>query len=120
MRNAVQAMRQGGELRVKAARARGDVVVEVTDTGVGMSPEVRERIFEPFHTTREKGSGLGMAIVRQTLEENRGRIGRIRAWRGRANVPSQKYVDIGTPIHPGPRRCLRSPYILGTTRSVAL
>ena len=74
MQNSVQAMRQGGELRVKAVQFRGDVAVEVMDTGVGMSPELRDRIFEPFHTTREKGSGLGMAIVRQTLEENRGRI----------------------------------------------
>ena len=74
MQNAVQAMRQGGELRVTAAEFKGEVAVEVIDTGVGMSPEVRHRIFEPFLTTREKGSGLGMAIVRQALEENRGRI----------------------------------------------
>ena len=74
MKNAVQAMRGGGELSVRGASANGEVVVEVADTGPGMSPEVQERLFEPFFSTREKGSGLGLAIVHQALEKNRGRV----------------------------------------------
>ena len=72
MKNAVQAMRNGGELLVRGERRGDEVRVEVRDTGPGMSAEVRERLFEPFFSTKEKGSGLGLAIVQQTLEKNGG------------------------------------------------
>ena len=74
MKNAVQAMRRGGELRMRGEKVNGEVVIEVEDTGPGMSREVQDRLFEPFFSTREKGSGLGLAIVRQTLEKNQGRV----------------------------------------------
>ena len=74
MKNAVQAMRKGGELQVRGARSNGEAVIEVQDTGPGMSTQVQARLFEPFFSTREKGSGLRMAIVQQALEKNRGRV----------------------------------------------
>jgi signal transduction histidine kinase len=74
MKNGVQAMRQGGALAVTARGETEQVVIAITDTGVGMGPEVMARLFEPFFTTREKGSGLGMAIVSRILDENRGSI----------------------------------------------
>ena len=74
MKNAVQAMAEGGALTVRAVGAAGEVALEVEDTGPGMPEEVRQRLFEPFFTTREKGSGLGLAIVRQAAETNGGRV----------------------------------------------
>ena len=74
MKNAVQAMRDGGHLVVRATAEGGEVIVEVADDGPGMSEEVRSRLFEPFFTTKEKGSGLGLAVVERIVEENRGQI----------------------------------------------
>ena len=59
-----------------AADAPTEVVVEVTDTGVGMTPDVLARIFEPFFTTkpRSEASGLGMATVQGIVEQAGGRV----------------------------------------------
>lgn len=74
MKNAAQAMPNGGDLRV-SGKVEGDrIVVEVSDTGPGISDDVMARIFEPFFTTREKGSGLGLVIVKRIADENGGRL----------------------------------------------
>jgi signal transduction histidine kinase/CheY-like chemotaxis protein len=79
--NARDAMEQGGTLSVGTAAPAEDVaagvVVTVTDTGTGMSPETIERIFEPFYTTKEvgKGSGLGLAQVWGFITQSGGRVG---------------------------------------------
>ena len=72
--NAVDAMSDGGKLSVTARHEADDVVIEVSDTGCGMSEETRERIFTPYFTTKETGTGLGMAITAQIIEEHNGEI----------------------------------------------
>src|SRR5262249_40458269 len=71
----VQASELGrGRIEVKAKREGGDIVIDVFDNGVGLPKENRNRLLEPYVTTREKGTGLGLAIVGRILEEHGGRI----------------------------------------------
>ena len=74
--NALDAMPDGGELRIRAFLQRNRVVLEVADTGCGMSPETRARIFDPLYTTKQRGrgTGLGLAVVSQFIEEHHGTI----------------------------------------------
>ncbi len=63
--NAAAAMPQGGTILIRAAGVETDVVVSVTDDGIGMSPEAVDKAFEPYFTTRDEegGAGLGLAVV---------------------------------------------------------
>ncbi len=72
--NAYQAMPDGGTLRI-AARTEGDTaIITVEDSGEGVDPELAERFFEPFFTTRSEGTGLGLAIVQRLTEGHGGTI----------------------------------------------
>ena len=73
--NAIQAMPKGGRLSIKcAALADRRVRVRVEDTGVGIPPENLERIFELYFTTRERGSGMGLALVFRAVQIHNGTI----------------------------------------------
>jgi two-component system nitrogen regulation sensor histidine kinase NtrY len=63
-----------GRIDVSAAREGTDIVIDVIDNGIGLPKENRNRLLEPYVTTREKGTGLGLAIVGKILEEHGGRI----------------------------------------------
>jgi two-component system nitrogen regulation sensor histidine kinase NtrY len=69
-----EAERGRGHIRVFAERDGEDIVIDVIDNGIGLPKENRNRILEPYVTTREKGTGLGLAIVGRILEEHGGRI----------------------------------------------
>jgi signal transduction histidine kinase len=74
--NAVDALPNGGTIRLTARRQDNMIVVEVADTGTGISPDVQTRIFEPFFTTKgEQGTGLGLAMVIGIVERHNGEIG---------------------------------------------
>ncbi len=67
--NAREAMPNGGKIKITAQPGEDfSVLVTISDTGPGVPLEIREKIFEPYYTTKEKGSGLGLAIVRHNIE----------------------------------------------------
>ncbi|GGA85462.1 PAS domain-containing sensor histidine kinase [Brucella endophytica] len=66
--------RGGGHILVRAFREDGQLVVEVIDNGKGLPGENRQRLLEPYMTTREKGTGLGLAIVKKIVEEHGGHM----------------------------------------------
>lgn len=73
--NAIQAMPSGGRISVSTGRSGGDSWVRISDTGVGMTEEVRKRIFDPFFTTRGvEGTGLGMSVAYGIISLHDGRI----------------------------------------------
>jgi signal transduction histidine kinase len=72
--NAEHAMPSGGELILTTRREGDAVVLDVTDTGVGMTDEVLSRIFDAFFSTRPAGSGLGLPTTRKIVEEHGGTI----------------------------------------------
>ncbi|NPA48374.1 MAG: HAMP domain-containing protein [Thermodesulfobacteria bacterium] len=71
--NAIRAMAGGGEIAVRLSQQNGHLRVEVADTGPGVAPEIRDRLFEPYFSANG-GSGLGLAIVNSIVREHGGRI----------------------------------------------
>jgi PAS domain S-box-containing protein len=74
IKNAMQAMTNGGMLTVETGAGHDGVWVSVTDTGSGIPQDQINRIFEPFFTTKKKGSGLGLMIVRRIVRDHGGLI----------------------------------------------
>jgi signal transduction histidine kinase len=67
--NALQATPSNGHVSVMAIVANDELLVSIRDTGPGVAADLRERIWEPFFTTRQRGTGLGLAIVRKRVQE---------------------------------------------------
>jgi signal transduction histidine kinase len=74
IRNAREAMPQGGQLSLLGSSKDGHVEVAIVDTGVGIAPEHLPHISEPLYSTKARGLGLGLAIVRAILEKNQGTL----------------------------------------------
>ena len=78
--NSIDAMPQGGGLFInveKSAGSKGEkdfLTVEISDTGEGISPDELEEVFLPFHSSKEKGAGLGLSLVRKIIDLHQGRI----------------------------------------------
>jgi len=80
--NAIDAMPQGGALIFRTEVNHKSAVLEISDTGTGLTPEECARLFTPYYTTRQHGTGLGLAIVQSVVSDHHGKI----------SVKSQKNV----------------------------
>jgi PAS domain S-box-containing protein len=74
VQNALQAMPNGGRLIIQAYRKDGHIFINVEDTGVGIAEEVKLKMFNPMVTTKSKGQGLGLAVVKRLVEALNGKI----------------------------------------------
>jgi signal transduction histidine kinase len=77
MLNGIDAMKgttDGGELTIKSEVDDGQLLISVSDTGVGLPPEQAEEIFKAFFTTKDKGTGMGLPISRSIIESHGGRL----------------------------------------------
>jgi signal transduction histidine kinase len=74
LKNSMEAMPEGGNLHVSTATLDASVAVRVRDTGLGMTDEQREQVFQPLYTTKDKGLGMGLAYVQQVVRDHGGSI----------------------------------------------
>lgn len=74
IRNTFQAMPAGGKLTIRTKQDDRSVYIDFTDTGPGMTPDVLQQIFQPFFTTKENGTGLGLTICQRTVADHGGCI----------------------------------------------
>jgi nitrogen fixation/metabolism regulation signal transduction histidine kinase len=95
--NALHAMPGKGRLALTTTMGDDEVVVEITDTGVGMDAEALQKIFEPYFSTKATGTGLGLMIAKRNVELNGGTIA-VRSERGRGTT-----VTLRIPLARGDR-----------------
>ncbi|MGV3466369.1 MAG: PAS domain S-box protein [Heyndrickxia sp.] len=74
VKNSIEAMPRGGEIVIKSERETSDVKITVSDTGYGIPPETLSKIGQPFYTTKEKGTGLGLAVSNNIIETHHGKM----------------------------------------------
>jgi PAS domain S-box-containing protein len=74
IKNGIEAMPDGGDLRVKAEIHDENIVISIQDTGVGIPPEILKKIGEPFYTTKKNGNGLGLMVSFKIIESHNGKV----------------------------------------------
>jgi signal transduction histidine kinase len=76
IRNAVESMPEGGDLEIRAVEndAEDTITISVRDTGIGMTAEQLAKLFQPLFTTKARGIGLGLVVVKNLTQANGGKI----------------------------------------------
>ncbi len=74
LKNAIQVMPNGGTLAIVLRYENDEAILSITDTGAGMTEEQRKELFKPFYSTKEKGTGLGLAVSKKIIQDHKGRI----------------------------------------------
>ncbi|MCX8157010.1 MAG: ATP-binding protein [Verrucomicrobiae bacterium] len=108
VKNAMQAMSQGGVLTLATGESGEEAWIEVRDTGGGIPKETLSRLFEPFFTTKKKGTGLGLMIVQRIVRGHGGRI-EIESQAGQGST-----FRVILPRHQRPPRLLEAPAVVET------
>jgi signal transduction histidine kinase len=72
--NAIQAMQEGGKLSLRFNEFNNKITISVEDTGIGIPEEIKARLFVPMVTSKAKGQGLGLAVVKRLVEKLNGSI----------------------------------------------
>jgi signal transduction histidine kinase len=96
-RNGLEAMPEGGVLRVRLYRRERDLILSIEDDGRGIASEDQLRIFEPFHSGSGRGTGLGLAIVYRIVQAHQGDI-RVRSVRGRGTSVEVHLPLVDVPV----------------------
>ncbi|WP_066308850.1 ATP-binding protein [Bacillus sp. FJAT-29814] len=89
VKNGIESMRAGGVLSLSVRRSGGFGVIEVADSGIGMSPEEVARLGTPFYSLKEKGTGMGLMVCYQIVER----------WKGHIEVQSEKGIGTTFKVH---------------------
>ena len=110
IKNALQAMRSGGILRIRTEASATHVIISFIDSGHGIAPEEIGQLFEPYFTTKESGTGLGLMIVQRIVREHGGTI-EVESDKGRGTT-----FRIKLPIHEKRTRLLASSQEEVTTK----
>lgn len=112
VQNAVDAMPSGGTLTVRTRREGDEALLEIIDTGVGMTDDVRDRAFEPFFSTKGAGgSGLGLAEVYGIVRRHRGRV-EIQSVPGAGTTVQLRFAFAATePARPASAATRRTPHV---------
>ncbi|MFQ5604730.1 MAG: PAS domain S-box protein [bacterium] len=74
VRNAIDAMPKGGKLHIRVHKMDQRAVIDIQDSGMGIPPDMIDKIYDPFFTTKDFGTGLGLAITQQVINEHGGQI----------------------------------------------
>lgn len=74
VKNSMEAMSGGGDLTVRTGMTREHVFLEVEDTGEGIAASIRDKVFNPFFSTKGKGAGLGLAMIKKILDDGGGKV----------------------------------------------
>ena len=72
--NAIEAIQAHGEIIIKASREKSKIILEIKDTGMGIEKNILDKVFEPYFSTKDVGTGLGLPIAKKVIEDHGGTI----------------------------------------------